>query len=89
MISKFGLGKKVKLDDCVLQNRAGKGIIIYKTSPSTGDVIGACMAQNDDKLLLIGKKSICITAEEVPLTSRVAIGNQMIQQGQLTSITKI
>ena len=89
LISKFGLGKKVKLDDCVLQNRAGKGIIIYKTSPSTGDVVGACMAQNDDRLLLIGKKSICITANEVPLTSRVAIGNQMIQQGQLTSIVKI
>lgn len=89
LVSSYGLAKKIKIDECVLQARAGKGLIIYKTSPSTGDLIGACMGKDEDKLLLIGKKSICISIQDVPLLSRIAVGNSMIQQGQLTSIVKI
>ena len=67
----------------------GKGVTIYKVNPTTGDIIGAAMINDEDNILLVGKSSICIAATDIPLLGRTAIGNQMIQNGQLNSITKI
>ena len=47
------------------------------------------MINDEDNILLVGKSSICIAATDIPILGRTAIGNQMIQNGQLNSITKI
>lgn len=47
------------------------------------------MVNDEDSVLLVGKSSICIAATDIPLLSRTAVGNLMIQNGQLNSITKI
>ena len=67
----------------------GKGVAAYKVSLSTGNVVGAAMISDEDNILLVGKTSICIAATEIPLLGRATIGNQMIKNGQINSITKL
>lgn len=84
-----GYGKKVAVKDFVTQNRGGKGVIIMKVSETTGSVTGAAAVNNDTNLILVGDvKSICIAATEIPLLSRIALGNKMTQSG-IKSIVKI
>lgn len=84
-----GYGKKVAVKDFVTQNRGGKGVIIMKVSEATGSVTGAAAVNNDTNLILVGDvKSICIAATEIPLLSRIALGNKMTQSG-IKSIVKI
>ena len=89
IFSEYGCGKKTPIEEFSVQARAGKGIVAYKVTPATGNVIGAAMINNEDNILLVGKTSICIAATDIPLLGRAAIGNVMIKQGQLSSITKI
>ena len=84
-----GYGKKVAISDFVLQNRGGKGVIIQKVNDTTGNVTGASAVADDDLLILVGtSKSICIAATEIPLASRVALGNKMTQSG-INSVVRI
>ena len=84
-----GFGKKVSVKDFVLQGRGGKGVIIEKVSETTGELKGAAAVTNDNLLILVGDtKTICISATEIPLSSRVALGNRMTQSG-INSIVKI
>lgn len=89
VITGYGYGKKTKIEEFPVQGRAGKGVVIYKVTPSTGDVIGAAIVDKEDNVLLVGKTSICISASEIPSLGRPATGNIMIKSGSLTSIVKI
>ena len=89
IFSAYGNGKKTVIDEFPIQARAGKGVAAYKVTPATGDIIGAVMINNEDNILLIGKSSICISATDIPLLGRNTIGNLMIKNTQLNSITKI
>jgi DNA gyrase subunit A len=85
-----GLGKKIKISDLPLQGRAGKGLICYKPTVTTGEVVAGTLIEDSDILLICGKtSSICISAEEVPLLSRVSIGNQFLKNGKVTSVSKV
>ena len=85
-----GIGKKTSLDEFPLQARGGKGTYVYKPTDSTGVLIGAEMLSNEDNVLLVGNFStICISAKEIPLISKTAIGNILIKNNKLLSVTKI
>ena len=84
-----GYGKKTDIEEFPIQGRAGKGVVIYKVTPSTGNVIGAAMITDEDNVLLVGKTSICISATDIPLLGRPATGNMMIKNGELNSIVKL
>lgn len=84
-----GNGKKVPLNEFPLQGRGGKGVTVYKTSPSAGYVVGAEMISDEDNILLIGKPtSICVSAKDIPSISRIASGNILIK-GTVTSVVKL
>lgn len=89
VFTSLGCAKKTELSEFPLQGRGGKGVVIYKPTPGTGDVIGAAMVTDEDNVLLIGKTSICISAVDVPLLGRPATGNIMIKNGNLTSVVKL
>ena len=89
IFTELGYGKKSSIEEYPIQARAGKGVTTYKPNSSTGKIIGATILNNEDNILLVGKNSICISAIDVPLLNRAALGNLMIQNGQLNSITKI
>lgn len=83
-----GMGKKVSLNEFPLQGRNGKGTICYKLE--SGIIIaGAAMLSDEDNLLISGNKSsICISAKDVPSQSKQALGNIIIKNNLVQSITK-
>ena len=89
VFTEYGNGKKTNIEEFPIQARAGKGVAVYKPTPATGSIIGAAIINNEDNILLVGKNSICIAATDIPLLGRTAVGNIMIQKGQLNSITKL
>lgn len=89
IFSASGFGKKTKLEEFPLQGRAGKGVMCYKPTDATGQVVGAEMVSDEDNILLIGKpNSICISATDIPLLTRTSVGNVMIKN-QIISTVKL
>ena len=89
VFSSFGNAKKTNVEEFPLQARAGKGVVAYKVTPSTGNIIGATMVNDEDNILLLGKTSICVSTTDIPLLGRPATGNLMIKNGQLNSVVKL
>ena len=90
IISEKGLGKKIALKEAIKQKRAGKGLICYKPTDTSGEVIGTSLISDEDSILLVGvPNSICISAKDIPLQGRNAVGNQLIKRGNISSITKV
>jgi DNA gyrase subunit A len=90
IFSSNGLGKKIPLSEFLTQKRGGKGIIGYKTGENAGMVSCATLANDNDKILVVGtNKSICIEASDVPICSRTAVGVQIIKDNHITSVTKV
>lgn len=89
IFSEGGLGKKIKLDELPLQKRAGKGLMIYKPTSSSGKIVCGTLVEDSDMILLIGPlNSICISAKDIPLLSRPSLGNIMVK-GNINSVTKV
>ena len=90
IISETGLGKKFSSSELPLQKRAGKGLICYKPTNSTGFVADGALISDEDNILIIGdKSSICVSATEIPELSRASIGNQIIKNNKVKSISKV
>jgi DNA gyrase subunit A len=90
IFSSTGLGKKVKLDEFPKQARGGKGTVVYKVNEQNGYIAGAAMVSDDDNILISGNKSnICFSASEIPSLSRNSVGNILIRNNKVLSITKI
>lgn len=89
VFSTKGHGKKVTQNDITLQKRGGKGINIYKSNDINGYLSAAQLISDEDNVLLIGgKNSICISAKEIPLQSKTAIGNVVLKDAVL-SVSKV
>ena len=90
IFTRNGIGKKVELKEFPIQARGGKGTIAYKPTDSAGIVVGAAMVSNEDNILICGNKtSICISAKEVPQISKQGVGNILLKNNIVSSITKI
>lgn len=90
IISETGLGKKFSSSELPMQKRAGKGLICYKPTNSTGFVADGALISDEDNILIIGdKSSICVSATEIPELSRASIGNQIIKNNKVKSISKV
>lgn len=90
LFSQSGLGKKFEITDLPLQKRAGKGLMCYKGSDVTGPVTAATLVSDEDNVLIVGDKtSICISATDIPLMGRPAIGNQLVKGSKISSVSKI
>ena len=89
VFSSTGFAKKMSIKEFTVQGRGGKGIIIYRPSNGAGNIVGATIINDEDKILLTGSpNSICISATEIPLLTRNSIGNIMLKS-TILSITKI
>lgn len=90
LFTEKGLGKKISLADLPIQNRAGKGLIVYRPDGATGKIIGAALVSDEDHILITGLvNSICISATDIPLLSRASMGNQLIKGNSATSVSKV
>ena len=85
-----GLSKKIDLSELPVQKRAGKGLICYKPTESTGKVAAAALVEDSDSVLIIGDKtSICIGASDIPSLGRSSVGNQVIKNSKILSVSKV
>ena len=85
-----GLCKKFELSELPLQKRAGKGLLCYKPTDITGNVVSAVLVDNIDNILVLGdRSSICISAQEIPTLGRASIGNQVIKNSKVNSVCKV
>ena len=90
IFSETGLAKKILPKEIVAQKRGGKGLICYKPTEASGLVAGAAMVSDEDNILIVSNKSsICIAATDIPALGRASIGNQMIKNGKVSTISKV
>lgn len=90
IFSSRGYGKKIALTDIPLQKRSGKGVIGYKDNTISGHATAAQLINNEDTILLVGDKtSICLSAKDVPDTGRVAMGNMVLKNNKILSVSKV
>ena len=52
-ITENGFGKRTELDEYRVQNRGGRGVITYKITPKTGNIVGIRIATEDEDVMLI------------------------------------
>lgn len=85
-----GLAKKILINELPLQKRAGKGLICYKPTEITGNVVcGALVSAEDDILICGNNTNLCISASEIPELNRGSIGNQMIKGSKIINVSKV
>ena len=75
-ITENGFGKRTELDEYRVQTRGGKGVITYKTTPKTGEIVGIRIATDDEDVMLITNTGtiIRIKVKEVSVLGRATQG---------------
>ncbi len=79
-VSSNGYGKRTKLDLYRVQSRGGKGIINFKVTSKTGQVVGAMTVAENDALILLTStnKIIRIGVEGVRSVGRATQGVRLV-----------
>jgi len=80
-ISELGYGKKTRVDLYRLQSRGGIGLINFKSSAKTGNVIGAMPVTNNDSLVLLtsSNKIIRLGIQEINSIGRNTMGVRLVR----------
>ena len=52
-ITENGFGKRTELEEYRVQNRGGKGVITYKITPKTGNIVGIRIVEEKEDVMLI------------------------------------
>ena len=52
-ITENGFGKRTELDEYRVQNRGGHGVITYKITPKTGEIVGIKIVDGTEDVMLI------------------------------------
>ena len=60
IVSENGMGKRTPIEEFTPQRRGGKGVLCYKITEKTGDIVGAKLVEDDHDLLLITTEGIVI-----------------------------
>lgn len=90
IFSENGLAKKVAPSEMIVAKRAGKGVLCYKSTASSGKVVAATLVNDEDNVLVLGdKSSICVSAKEIPTLGRISLGNQIIKNSKIISVSKV
>ena len=85
-----GYAKKFSLEELPNQKRAGKGLLCYKPTEVTGLVSAATLVEDEDNVLILGDKTnICIDASEIPSLGRASVGNLVIKNSKIKSVSKV
>ena len=90
LFSENGLAKRVPPEETVTGKRGGRGVLCYKPSNTSGHIAAAALVSDGDSILIIGdKSSICVTAEELPKLGRTSVGNIVIKNSNILSVSKV
>ena len=90
-ITENGFGKRTELEEYRVQNRGGKGVITYKITPKTGNIVGIRIANGDEDVMMITDKGtiIRLKVSEVSVLGRSTQGVTLMRTndgGKVVSI---
>ena len=92
-ITENGFGKRTELDEYRVQTRGGKGVITYKITPKTGDLVGIRIVDDTDDVMLITDTGTIIrmSAKDISILGRSTQGVTLMRtnEGKVVSIEKI
>ena len=92
-ITENGFGKRTDLDEYRVQIRGGKGVITYKVTPKTGNVVGIKIVNDEDDVMLITTNGIIIrlNVKDISILGRSTQGVTLMRtnEGNVVSIEKI
>ena len=92
-ITENGFGKRTELDEYRVQTRGGKGVITYKITPKTGDLVGIRIVDETDDIMLITDTGTIIrmNVKDISILGRSTQGVTLMRtnEGKVVSIEKI
>ena len=93
-ITENGFGKRTELEEYRVQNRGGRGVITYKITPKTGNLVGTRIATGVEDVMLITDKGtiIRLKVEDISVLGRSTQGVTLIRTsdgGKVVSIELI
>ena len=93
-ITENGFGKRTELDEYRVQTRGGKGVITYKITSKTGDIVGVRITNENQDVMMITDKGtlIRIGVKEVSILGRATQGVTLMRTndgGKVVSIETI
>jgi len=92
-ITENGFGKRTELDEYRVQTRGGKGVITYKITPKTGDIVGIRIVEETDDVMLITDTGtiIRLNVSEISVLGRSTQGVTLMRtnEGKVVSIEKV
>ena len=92
-ITENGFGKRTELDEYRVQTRGGKGVITYKVTPKTGNLVGIRIATDDEDVMLITDTGtiIRLRVAEISVLGRSTQGVTLMRtnEGKVVSIETI
>lgn len=80
-----GTSKRFSLTEIPIQARGGKGVICSKDEIAAGALVN----EKDNILICGNNSSVYISAKEIPVAGRAAIGNSMIKANRIISVSKV
>ena len=92
-ITENGFGKRTELDEYRVQTRGGKGVITYKVTPKTGNLVGIRIASDDEDVMLITDTGtiIRLKVSDISVLGRSTQGVTLMRtnEGKVVSIETI
>ena len=92
-ITENGFGKRTELDEYRVQNRGGRGVITYKITPKTGEIVGIKIVTGAEDVMLITDTGTIIRMNtgEISVLGRSTQGVTLMRtnEGKVVSIEKI
>jgi len=92
-ITENGFGKRTDLDEYRVQTRGGKGVITYKITQKTGEIVGIRIVKEEDDIMLITDTGtiIRLNVSGISVLGRSTQGVTLMRtnEGKVVSIEKI
>ena len=92
-ITENGFGKRTELEEYRLQSRGGRGVMTYKITPKTGNIVGIRIANDDEDVMLITDTGtiIRLKVSDISILGRVTQGVTLMRtnEGKVVSIETI
>ncbi|MBR3152146.1 MAG: DNA gyrase subunit A [Clostridia bacterium] len=92
-ITEHGFGKRTELDEYRVQTRGGKGVITYKITPKTGELVGVKIVHELDDVMLVTDTGTIIRLEvkDISVLGRSTQGVTLMRtnEGKVVSIEKV
>ncbi|MDP2674645.1 MAG: DNA gyrase C-terminal beta-propeller domain-containing protein, partial [Dehalococcoidia bacterium] len=93
VVTSQGFGKRTPVADYPLQGRGGQGVITFKTTPKTGELVSARLVNPSQELMLISTNGIVLrtAVEQISLQGRPTQGVTLmdVEEGETVAAVTV